>query len=406
MKYGNYIRDIRKHLKITQDELSGINISRNLISSIEKNKTNLIPQKGILIMEKLIEASLEKNVMIDIKFDDLLGHYPRYHQIKEAHKFCKDIYDATLKYDKLEIALLETDIETLSHYDIGLLKFFVYYYSARYLRFYSKELAIKYYFKSLECLKWLYPLEKESIFSTALREVTPLANEYKMYSKLAEYHDLGIITMEQSDNEFSHNHYYNQAYFNMKAGRLKKAKEVITSYLNSKSLDQEDLVDAKLLKADILLLNNHVDEGILLLEECLLLINNSDLHDQHADCLCKLLSTISQRDMKSHYDFIEKYKETLNNLMDQVSRHYDKHKAFHSIALSEAYMNNHERAYLYFEKAYTRDNVCLMKEALHTYKTIEKLAEYDEKLYGIDVNKLDDTDHIEYLNWVLEYKTN
>lgn len=57
MSYGQMIRTDRKKLGFNQLNLANDNISRTLISEIEKSNMSLITTKALLIYKKLINES-------------------------------------------------------------------------------------------------------------------------------------------------------------------------------------------------------------------------------------------------------------------------------------------------------------------------------------------------------------
>ena len=72
MSYGQMIRTDRKKLGFNQLNLANDNISRTLISEIEKSNMSLITTKALLIYKKVINESDLVNIERDVNFDGVL----------------------------------------------------------------------------------------------------------------------------------------------------------------------------------------------------------------------------------------------------------------------------------------------------------------------------------------------
>jgi len=411
MKYGSSIKIARKSLRASQADIANINISRNLISSIEKGHTNLVPQKGLIIYERLLEISLEKQKLIDFELDGLLSDLPRYNHLKAAYKFCSDLFKVITDEGVIDLEKLETDLEQVNQYDTGLLKFFTYLFSARYYKNYSEEKSYQYYIEALEFLKWHYPLQKESLFSMTFNEATPLGYALKQYDTLSYYLNQSLQLKTDLNIEFNVNHYYNLALFYNSNEDYKEAIGAANKYISlAEEIATNDLVDALIIKAIGYSSLNQSSDCILLHEECIRMTKNTQFYTQYALSLSNAIYCISYHKLDSHKQDIEGYeKELLQVLEKEIYDTVSFSNIYSNIGTGQAFLENHALAYEYFSKALTIiDNekamsheVSLLKECLQTFTVLKKIDEYIDFVTQVQVNELDDREKGKFIKLLL-----
>ena len=101
MEYNYIIKEAREKLGIYKRDLAGENLSKNLLSNIEAGKTNLTPQKALMLYRRFLEISLKKEIFIEVDFDELLYNNDEYNRLKEANSICKmlkDVLDSKRDY--------------------------------------------------------------------------------------------------------------------------------------------------------------------------------------------------------------------------------------------------------------------------------------------------------------------
>lgn len=411
MKYGNSIKIARKSLRASQADIANINISRNLISSIEKGHTNLVPQKGLIIYERLLEISLEKQKLIEFELDGLLSDLPRYNHLKEAYKFCSDLFNVISDEGVIDLEELEANLDQVNQYDTGLIKFFTYLFSARYYKKYSKEKSYKYYIEALEFLKWHYPLQKESLFSMTLNEATPLGYALKQYDTLSYYLNQSLQLKTDLNIEFNVNHYYNLALFYNSNENFEEAIDAANKYISlAKEIATNDLVDALIIKAIGYSSLKQSSDCILLHEECIRMTKNTEFNTQYVLSLSNAIYCISYHKLESHKHDIEGYeKELLIALDKDLAETVSLSNIYSNIGTGQAFLENHTQAYDYFSKALTIiDNeqamtheVSLLEECLQTFTALKKIDEYVDFVTQVEFNELDDRDKGKFVKLLL-----
>lgn len=87
---GQNLKRIRKDLKLRQQDIAGSDITRNLISLIENDKTPLYHNVAIIISNNINRILNEKDIEIYIEPDDILNP-ERYLSRKQANKYIKEL---------------------------------------------------------------------------------------------------------------------------------------------------------------------------------------------------------------------------------------------------------------------------------------------------------------------------
>lgn len=405
MKYGEMIRIARKKLKLSQANLSCQGLSKNLIGAVEQGTHKLTVMKGTIIYERLLEISLESQIIIELQFDELLEGQPRYIHIRNTYDYCKHLLKAILSRQVVSFKNIDDHLRNITMHNTGIFKYFAFLYTGMYMKRYNKKKSLHYYFESLECLKWLYPLEKEALFSRALREATPMAYELQAFSKLTEYQALNIKQMEQNNKTFSYNYYYNLAYFSLKAGEYEKANEAISSYMTFKLLNQEDLIDAKIIQAESLYGLGEYREAIEVLQYALKIINRSLHYDHKVTCLSKLICYLSF-DEGSSSTLIHDYCHELDNIKDRVTIDFDLKECYHALSLGYYQLEAYDVAYEYFT-ILCKNNPLSFKEFkghLPLLTITNNIQVLIELLKSINTTQLDKKNYIHYLELYLACK--
>lgn len=237
MKYGSYIKNIRQILDIKQKDLTNCNLSKNLLSNIEKDKTNLVPQKAIMIFKTAVEISLSKNIYIDIDFDELLNDNECYTCIKEAYEKCFELkgriaYKKFLKEEELG------EIHSLVRRNtLGMVTFYLYYHAARLVE-HCDVLKLNTYFHALHFLKWQPMAEHLELFKKTLMEVRAMAETH------GRYNDLYYFFETLKNAEASYTYRINPSTF-MYLGQYAYELNMIKNSIGYLQDYQENIVDQK-----------------------------------------------------------------------------------------------------------------------------------------------------------------
>lgn len=411
MNYGSTVKHIRKSLRASQADIANINISRNLISSIEKGHTNLTPQKGLIIYERILEISLEKQKMITFNLDGLLASFPKYNHLKQAYNFCSKLYTDTLEDKILDLDGLEENLKQVNQYDIGLIKFFTYSFTARYFKQYSKEKSYEYYIESLEFLKWHYPLEKESLFSMTFNEATPIGYELEKFDTLSYYLNKSLQLKENLNIEFNVNHHYNLALFYNKNKDHTKSIEIANQYIRlAQEITTGDLVDALIIKAIGYASLGEIHDCIVLYEECIRMTENTEFYTQYALCLSNALYCIGHHKLKSHRHLVEGFEKSLMGVLNEnISDTVSISNVYSNLAYCQAFLGNYETSIHYFSKAFDlietnqamSREISLLEECLETYLKTNKMDIYTSYIVQVDHDILDDHSKIQFFKLLI-----
>ncbi|WBW98974.1 helix-turn-helix domain-containing protein [Oceanirhabdus sp. W0125-5] len=146
---GERVRDIRKRLKLKQEDLSGDIITRNLISMIETDKASLTPKAAEVIHDNLKSYIKERNITANINIDEIF--------ITEEDQ-AKQIYENFLKYiEEVGVeaeSLLSEMISIINKYELNYMKVYIYGNLARAFRVIRDiNTACSYYQMAIEFVK-------------------------------------------------------------------------------------------------------------------------------------------------------------------------------------------------------------------------------------------------------------
>lgn len=147
---GEKIKNLRDKLGLKQEEITGGDVTRNLISIIENNKANLTEHVAKILAKNINKQCKEKNMDVLITEEYLLEDV-----VSQAKKFADEYIDYINKLDVKEITLVEDTLDEidlfLKRYNVEEKKAQIYkLIGKKYFdnRLYSK--AIEYYLKAYE----------------------------------------------------------------------------------------------------------------------------------------------------------------------------------------------------------------------------------------------------------------
>lgn len=112
---GEKIKNLRDKLGLKQEEITGGDVTRNLISIIENNKANLTEHVAKILVENINKQCKEKNMDFSITEEYLLEDV-----VSQAKKIAGEYIDYINKLDVKEITLIE---DTLNEMDIFLKRY-------------------------------------------------------------------------------------------------------------------------------------------------------------------------------------------------------------------------------------------------------------------------------------------
>lgn len=382
MKYGSMIKKARLSLGLIQADLSNSNISSSIVSDIEKDKIRLVPSKGLLIYEFLVMKSVEKDIDIDLDFDDLLSDFDQYNRIKKS----KLIIDQLKSAIKDETVLPQTELEVLRLYairnDIGMLKYFIFRLIASQKNI-NDQYKMKVMYNLLDYLKW-QPFEQISkFFDVSLSDLTALGFQYMKFKQLIEYYEYFEDNCRDYDIKIEVRIYYNMGLIYKELAEYKLAHKYIERYLDfTANISLEKKLKGLTTLGNIAMLQGNFELGISYYDRVYSLSHAEGCEKQQMIICNNLLYALVRMN---------------NQNLDQLNEYYTKYMALAPIYLDE--LNKKYSAYL---------NVALAHDYLGDYDlALENLNTAISVSYS-DVSKVTIINETYYLmkkvhvHWILE----
>lgn len=271
---GAKIRYIRTRYKIRQHEITGGQITRNLISIIENDKANLTTQVADIIATNINLACKERGIDFQTTADYLLedvktqvvkvaNKYMEY--LEQNEKSINDDFDEKVK----EIEKL------LMKYDTFETKVKVYSKIAD-IYLYNKEYqkAYTFYVKAYENSS---RLEDELTQLSLLTSLSFCCSMLGRYRQLLDYNLLALSSTDTIPIEKSLNIRINNAIAYKKLSKIDKAIEEIQFIQNHFALSKDDEFDILTLKANCLKNKSCYNEALNLQKSLLASVSNSEI---------------------------------------------------------------------------------------------------------------------------------
>ncbi|URZ04058.1 helix-turn-helix transcriptional regulator [Clostridium felsineum] len=117
LSVGDKLKNLRKKYNLSQDDIVGNEITRNLISQIEHNKANLTVSVANVILKNLKLISKKNKIDIDINLDYLLEN-EKSQAIKILDKYIKELKDLSIYKDAIFTSKLFEAEEFLVNWDL------------------------------------------------------------------------------------------------------------------------------------------------------------------------------------------------------------------------------------------------------------------------------------------------
>ncbi|MEW8955789.1 helix-turn-helix domain-containing protein [Clostridium sp.] len=302
---GKKLLKIRKDLNLTQKDVSGDEISRNLISYIENDKISLTNDVANIICCNVNRICLEKGVNFTLTKEFLLE-------------------DLSIQYDKVtnyyldELSKYKSDLELMDRIIGEIDRFFnennffnkIHKYKLKlYLEIANIFKDNKYYFKA-----YIYYIKsyenctidsiKEKI-SISLKLIICCISLNKNKESLEYYQLVMIHRNSASDTEIVYA-LFNSAICYKRLKDYDKALNQLNIIKNEFSLEPKLSLDVDLLNANLYQCKNHFSKSIELYSKILKSIKPNDIENKLI-CLCSLLEIyISLNDSLSIKEYVEK----------------------------------------------------------------------------------------------------
>lgn len=383
---GKKILNIRKDFKIKQEDITGGDITRNLISIIENDKANLTPQVAKILAYNINEICKLRNIDFSVTEEYLLESV-----VDQAKKVSDDYIKYIKEIPSGAIVVLE---DILPEIDI-------------FLKTYETEekkaeiytlIATKYEESKLYQNAYMYNLRAyessldNKITSDILLKLAFCAKNLLKYDEAIKFYDTANSLNPNIITQYKYEFYYNRAFCYSKQRKYDLALKLLDEFNpNLNDLINESIqkyLDYLLLKGCCLKETNSFNKAINIYKTMLKNINKEDFNN-------KLVVYLN---LCALYENLDDY----SNLRKNSSKALD-------IVNSPEFKFNEDEPYIYYSIGHTLKKLeDLSKAEEHLFKAIEFMKKYNDKVYhelsysifidAIDIFKCHkDTEKMDYL---------
>jgi len=394
MYFGEIIKKTREKLGLIQMDLQTPNLSRNLLSGIEHDKTALTPAKAMILYKQFVDYSWIREIEIDIQFDEVLGNNEEYIRLREANDICLSLYQMIKKDKIVQTNLLQVNYDILDDYrnvDLGILGFSIPYFLGQFAEKnedYKK--AQNLYYAALDNLIVTRRVDIIDLFKTCTFKLAVVSRKLNDEVSIIKYYDYIEFLCKTRKEEVTDGLLYNIALYSKISGDYDKADKYLSLYLQ-RDITPKDYFDAQIIRANIKSQCNDYVESINILSS-LIKDKESLRPDDLALCLSNLIDKIIVYDNSEYADSITEYRDLLLDALPKKVTDYYNYKNYSSIARSyayyDAYIESHEYFILSF-KSIENDHdfnktITVLTEAYPTYKSLNILDDFIDILLTID----------------------
>lgn|GEM_PF-5432092 len=404
MKYGNEIKTARKILGLNQDNLANDNLSRNLISDIEKDKINLVPSKALIIYKALIEEAAKQEKNIKLNFDELLGENEVYKNLRNIYSIYLELIESS-NYD-FSISKLKNYKFNFLRHDIGLLKYYVLLKVFEITPESEIEFRTETLMDALAFLRWEVFNKIQVNFRITLEKITPIANRLGKQEELIYYYKYYEDNMIRSGHSINPKIYYNLALFYKKIENYSEAYNYLERTLFfSRDLPIEKITDILNLKGNVCIEIGKISEGIETYQEVMTMLEFSDLDIPKSYALSNLLysTSINQSDV----NVVKGYLVDLLNLLPKIrNERKNLNVLYRNIAISYNYVGDFENSQKFmkisFDECTTNsDSVDLLYEYYKHIQNVMRFNIFYEQLISAEMLNLSEKDKNRIMSIVL-----
>ncbi len=245
---GEKLRSIRKQLKIKQSDITGGEITRELISIIENDKCRITYQVANIISSNINKICREKNIDFTIEPSYLMEDI-KVQALKIADKYIEFLYNCNEVTAEFEKALSEIE-EFLMKYDVDDKALVICEKIADiYKNGHEYNESYKYYIKALENHRGFFSEKDLFRLFHKLGSICILLARYK---EALEFNNSALIYKNDISNESRYKTHFNKAlcYFYM------KEYEVVLDEIKFMEINFKDILTQSFFKLDCFKLNS------------------------------------------------------------------------------------------------------------------------------------------------------
>lgn len=342
---GEKIKSIRKKYGLRQDEISGNDITRNLISEIETNKANITRKTAEIIIKNLNAVADKKRIKVVETIEYLMEN-----EIVQASKILEEcIYELRtliIAKDDSFIKILKETENFLINWNIKDKKIVIYELAGDY--FYNHNDYYKscvYYEKALELTG---KLELSQNLLNLLRKVSMLYIYIGKYDESIDNCEFALKNFSEMKNDYKATFIYNSSIGYQKLGNLKKALQRLNEVKNFISINDEKYVQVLNNQAACLEELEEFQEALKMYNEILKLLDKDDIE-------YKMIISVNVLNVYIKLNMDDILNEKLKNVIEQLyslnnSSRYIAHINF-EIGKAYKYLNNLSMAEVYYMKS-------------------------------------------------------
>jgi HTH-type transcriptional regulator, quorum sensing regulator NprR len=248
---GEKIKKLRRELKIKQEELNSVGVSRNFISMIENGKRKLPKHVAIKLIEIFKSKANEMEIKLDIDEAWLLTSAR-----EQAVNFCNEKLASDLSIEDIDLI-----IELIKDYNLK--EFIPKVYVLKANDLYDKRLyeeAFTYYYEILECVK-SGSEEKSFIYNKLSKCKIMMLNYVEAITYLNKCYE---YCTANGDIKNKKNCLYNMAFSYQKLNNIDLALSCINSYIKlcDIQVDFQEYMGAIILKVNCYILSKEYELAI------------------------------------------------------------------------------------------------------------------------------------------------
>jgi len=408
MIYGALIKNKREYLNVDITELSDGILTPELLRNIETGKVRLLPESAFTIYKRLVLIALEKNLPMELHFDELLIGNFQYRTYKHSNAICQTLRNGLMNEQELKHELLQEFFEQALDANVGLLSYYILKLCGdAWEKLNRADLCCDAYFKAIDLLletKGKHFLDK---FESDLSDITKHADHLRRYDDLINYYSLYIEEKQNNASFIAPKFYFNLGIFNKMTHDYVDSMKYIDLYLeHSKSVPTSTMTDCMILKSSIYSKMGFGEQALALYSETLNLLKSTDYDLRRSMCYSNSINTVIENQMPGKDQMIADYIGDLIQLIksDSVILE-DKYNELGNIGQGYYYLNQLNESHDYFIKAFkeirldlnSKKELQLILESLPTFKDLDKLDFIITRLLSLDYPRMDTNTKKKYL---------
>jgi tetratricopeptide (TPR) repeat protein len=387
---GQKIRKIRKEFKISQKEITGGEITRELISIVENDRSNLTPAVAKIITDNINRICKEKNIDFNLNIDYLLEDVNA-----QSNKIASKYIDfLCINLDNISKDFTEDIKEMelfLMKYDVPEKKMIIYEKIGDILKT-QKEFnrSYIYYIKAFENHNRLF---NDIRLFKLLQKMGNVCICLGKYKEAMDFNNLALVYNDNISEDLRYKVFFNNVLAHMYLKEYNKALiELVHIETTFKTLTKDNIFDLSILKVNCLRWQNFYSDAFKINEYLLSTLDDSDI-EKIILITANILDIYTVlKDTNNMKVYIDKLIYLMNNY-NEVEKIYDSPNAYRQIGISCNLINNIELSIEYYKKSI---KVCKY------HKNTDVLLKSLEDLLTILIKEKDSLEINNFRNEVLE----